>query len=166
MKPNPESPDFRRTIGARGAEMLQELFSLLPLDRAMPQLLPKGRTVDPEARGLTANFEGHAVLKAGLWLYVDELERSHEISQNLPSPLGSLWHAIMHRREGDFSNSKYWYRQAGTHPLPDFDPYAFVDEVAGRHPQNPPDLLDRQRAEWNAVWQRALKEAGMDSTMV
>ncbi len=53
---------------------------------------------------------------AALWLRHDFLDESHKISQRLESPTGSFWHAIMHRREGDFSNSKYWYRQAGEHP--------------------------------------------------
>jgi hypothetical protein len=28
----------------------------------------------------------------------------------------AYWHAIMHRREGNFSNSKYWYARAAGHP--------------------------------------------------
>jgi hypothetical protein len=28
----------------------------------------------------------------------------------------SFWHAIMHRREGDFWNSKYWYARCRNHP--------------------------------------------------
>src|SRR5208282_3154263 len=48
---------------------------------------------------------GSAML-AGLWLWHDGLDESHRISQGLSSPAGSFWHAIMHRREGDFSNSK------------------------------------------------------------
>jgi hypothetical protein len=53
---------------------------------------------------------------AGLWLWNDWLHESHVISQSVDTPTGSFWHAIMHRREGDFSNSKYWYRQTGAHP--------------------------------------------------
>ena len=47
---------------------------------------------------------------------MNELDESHEISQKLSTTEGSLWHGCMHRREGDFWNSKYWFRQAGTHP--------------------------------------------------
>jgi hypothetical protein len=56
-------------------------------------------------------------LLAGLWLWHDWLDESHEIAQSMPSPTGSFWHAIMHRREGDFNNSKYWYARAGRHPI-------------------------------------------------
>lgn len=54
---------------------------------------------------------------AGLWLWHDFLDESHEISQQIDTPEGSYWHAIMHRREGDFGNSKYWYRRVGNHPV-------------------------------------------------
>jgi hypothetical protein len=30
---------------------------------------------------------------------------------------GSFWHAIMHRREPDPGNSKYWWRKVGAHPI-------------------------------------------------
>ena len=53
---------------------------------------------------------------AGLWLWHDALDESHTISQGLHDATGSFWHAIMHRREGDFSNSKYWYTRAAGHP--------------------------------------------------
>src|SRR6476661_1793936 len=43
---------------------------------------------------------------AGMWLLHDYLDESHNISQRIDTPEGSYWHAIMHRREGDFSNAK------------------------------------------------------------
>ena len=54
---------------------------------------------------------------AGLWLRYDFLDEAHAISQEVGTPEGSYWHAIVHRREPDFANAKYWFRQVGIHPI-------------------------------------------------
>ena len=54
---------------------------------------------------------------AGLWLYHDFLHQSHRISQSIPTATGSYWHGLMHRREPDYSNAKYWFRKVGNHPV-------------------------------------------------
>jgi hypothetical protein len=54
---------------------------------------------------------------AGLWLYHDFLDESHRVSQSLHGREGSYWHGIMHRREGDYANAKYWFRRVGAHPI-------------------------------------------------
>jgi len=54
---------------------------------------------------------------SGVWLLHDFLDQSHHISQSIHTTSGSFWHGIMHRREGDFSNAKYWFRRVGDHPV-------------------------------------------------
>jgi hypothetical protein len=54
---------------------------------------------------------------AGLWLRFNDLDESHRICQDIHTPEGSFWHAIMHRREPDAANSKYWFRRVDRHPV-------------------------------------------------
>lgn len=60
-------------------------------------------------------------ITAGLLLAHDQLDASHRISQEMEGDgadhPGDYWHAIMHRREPDYGNSKYWFRHVGTHPV-------------------------------------------------
>jgi hypothetical protein len=81
--------------------------------KSMLESLSAGDLID----GPIINRSDAQGVMAGLWLRHDWLEESHRISQQIETSSGSMWHAIMHRREGDFSNSKYWYNRAGEHPL-------------------------------------------------
>ncbi|MEZ6044335.1 MAG: hypothetical protein R3C11_01875 [Planctomycetaceae bacterium] len=55
------------------------------------------------------------LLRAGLFQLHDFLNESHEASQSIEGNVqGDHWHAIMHRREPDYGNSKYWYRHVGS----------------------------------------------------
>ncbi|WP_091168501.1 hypothetical protein [Paenibacillus sp. 1_12] len=58
----------------------------------------------------------HAV-QSGLHLLNESLDKSHTLSQDIHNTTGSYWHGIMHRMEGDYSNSKYWFHQVGDHPV-------------------------------------------------
>ena len=49
-------------------------------------------------------------------LWHDHHELAHAIAQDDPSADGSLLHAILHRREPDYSNAGYWFRRVGSHP--------------------------------------------------
>lgn len=133
------------------------IFAALPLNEAMPDLLPA------RPHKIWGRVEGELASPhemAGLWLYVDALERSHAISQNLEDATGCAWHAIMHRREGDFGNSKYWWRRAGSHPAfagTGYDPVAFVNAVA-KAKGNDPDLVDVQRREWQMLFDWCVRQ--------
>lgn len=102
---------------------------------------------------------------AGVWLLHDFLDRSHSISQGVETATGSYWHGIMHRREGDFSNAKYWFRRVGAHPaLVDvesaatalgydrWDPYDFVDACESASAGGDRSLCEQvQQAEWEIL---------------
>jgi hypothetical protein len=66
--------------------------------------------------GPVVNDDAAAAVLCGSWLWQDWIHESHDISQSIESPTGSLWHAVMHRREGDFNNAKYWYGRSRNHP--------------------------------------------------
>lgn len=104
---------------------------------------------------------------AGFWLWFDFLQESHSISQEISGPTGAFWHAIMHRREPDAWNSKYWFRQVGSHPVlkkleseapnwgyPYTTPFDFVDFVERvRDTATPEEQLAQnvQKLEWSLL---------------
>lgn len=75
---------------------------------------------------------------SGFWLIAGDIDRSHSISQDLGSTEGSFLHGIMHRREGDFGNAKYWFRRVGSHPL-----FNQIDQLTDGHYSDPFDFVDQ-----------------------
>lgn len=57
------------------------------------------------------------LVRGGVLYALDDLDGSHRIFQDAPGDLGSYWHGMVHRREGDFDNARYWFRRAGTLPV-------------------------------------------------
>jgi hypothetical protein len=93
-----------------------------PLDSGRPDsdvrsALKKLSLESAFAHARVADQNMAACCVSGIWLLYDCLDESHAISQGIDTSSGSFWHAIMHRREGDFSNAKYWFRNVGQHPV-------------------------------------------------
>jgi len=91
-----------------------------------PRLGPQGRSgtrsVAELDQRLAAFFTQHKVppatqpaLRSAALLWHDHLYASHTISQGLDNRDGSWLHGIMHRREPDYGNAKYWFRRVGQH---------------------------------------------------
>ncbi len=112
----------------------QELHKLFLDRQPLPPLTPSG-VWKHELTTTIAQLEVPELVKAGFHLWNDDIERSHKLAQRDKSSEGSFCHAIVHRREGDFSNAKYWYHHVGEHPIfdeikstyPEWDPFDFVD---------------------------------------
>jgi hypothetical protein len=136
------------------------LFDELPLNRAMPDLVPGG----PQSQNVLvladrASADKTPLIQAATWLYVDDLARSHEIVQAIDMPLGAYWHGILHRREGDYSNAKYWLRKIGDSSISinGYSPCGFVDQCEAASGRNIPELVAIQRLEWEAVYMMSLE---------
>ena len=50
-------------------------------------------------------------LEAVLWLRIGMIDRPHELVQHGSNAMDCYLHGVVHRLEGDFWNSKYWFRQ-------------------------------------------------------
>jgi hypothetical protein len=104
---NPRAYEALVVRGAGGhaeATEMMEAIDVLSMTRPEELFASPVRVMD-EAR----------LALAGLWLWHDALEASHEICQSIETSGGSYWHAIVHRRESDFPNARYWLRRAGGH---------------------------------------------------
>jgi hypothetical protein len=165
--------------------LLKELLALparMPLGPGTPDQAAADRLRHPD---LPALFRPEVVVRpdmaraclAGLWLRFNCLDESHRVSQELDTAEGSFWHAILHRREPDSGNSKYWWRQVGSHPVlrqlveqapglgHDYgNPFDFVDyceRFRGRGGSEEKTAEAVQELEWRLLfdwcYQRAIK---------
>ena len=175
-------PDFNQIPDpAHYGPVLGELVAgadPMPLDAGTPHQAAEAKLADLSVESAFAHVSvvDHNMADcclAGLWLLHNFLDQSHTISQGISTPSGSYWHGIMHRREGDYSNSKYWMRRVGLHPvfgeLADsqpsggWDPFLFVDDcqraVARHDPSQTTKLVALQQLEWQSLFDFCYREA-------
>lgn len=148
-------------------QRLMELASPVPVPSDAPALIRQAG-----ARDLFSRSHAPEAALSGLYLYFGCWSEAHETAQEIHTPEGSYWHAIVHRQEPDAWNSGYWFRQVGNHaifpalreaavaagfdPGPRWKPEAFI-EFCEQARQRAGSELERQarevqRAEWQLLF--------------
>jgi hypothetical protein len=181
-------PDVLSPLAIKIINANPRAYESLVVDSGTPavarQMLAAVQPSQLLAHAADSPVAAHAML-AALWLWHDGLSECHKIVQQSSADMTStfaFWHAIMHRREGDFPNSKHWYSRAASHPvlaiqvhltgsnpnptLADnsilrviaggWNPNALVDlvESVHRHPDDPRHILAvrLQKLEWQLLF--------------
>jgi hypothetical protein len=114
------------------------LASLIPTDVADSELVRRVREVDLAAiagHHEIADWKSFSLVRGGLFYLLDALAEAHTIFQEAKGDLGSYWHGMVHRREGDFDNARYWFRRAGELPI-----FTEIHRAAANHSE----LMARQ----------------------
>src|SRR5215469_12113850 len=99
-----------------GDRELESLVSTLTA-RDPPALTP-ARLHDPALTSRIDAVSAPPAVRAILHLMNDDIDRAHTIAQSGEGDATLDYvHAIVHRREGDWANSKYWFSRAGGQPV-------------------------------------------------
>jgi hypothetical protein len=173
------APDYGPAVAELVDDRLPELGPGHPNAEMRPKLA--ALSLESRFRGQTiADRSMAGCCLSGLWLWHDFLEESHELSQEIGSVEGSYWHGILHRREPDYGNAKYWFRRVGRHAIfpslaaeakrlaaeqpcdasaqfhsYDWDPYRFIDlceAIARDRSDSEPLARQIARVEWELLF--------------
>jgi hypothetical protein len=101
----------------RADKLLEKLTPAEPLDWELPRRIGEASDATLAGGVEIGAAETFALVRGGLLYAVDALDPAHGFFQEAHTDLGSYWHGMMHRREGDFDNARYWFRRAGTLPF-------------------------------------------------
>jgi hypothetical protein len=120
------------------------------------------------------------LIRAGLLYACDAIDESHRIVQEISTDQGSYWHGMLHRREGDFENARYWFRRtgklgvfaemhsraSGVSPLmgrqENWDPYLLVGQCEQARfggDVNQKELIALQRIEFDVMFDHLWRDA-------
>lgn len=165
-------------------DLLRKLHPTEPLDWELPSKIRDASEETISGGRSIKNAAMFALVRGALLNAADALDPAHRVFQDDHSDLGSYWHGVMHRREGDFENARYWFRRSGT--LPSFgkmqeaaredsptmtrqenwDPYLFTglcEQVKFGAAELTAECLGLQRAEFDVLfdycWRQAFGES-------
>ena len=117
---------------------VQEITDYLLSRNPLPPLVPECVFDDALTEEIEAVAQS-AALKVGLYVLNDDLAAGHALAQRLEGdPLADYWHAIIHRREGDYGNARYWFGHVTSEPI--------LVQVYGTDPNAPNAFVERCRA--------------------
>lgn len=162
------------------ADLLQKLQPVEPFDR---DSLRQVRTLDNPTLSGGKEIRDEtmfSLVRGGVLYALDALDECHSLFQDVHNDTGSYWHGMMHRREGDFDNARYWFRRAGVLPIfsalhraaseycadmarqTNWDPYLFTGQCEqARHgaPELVPALSKLQRVEFDILFDFCWRES-------
>jgi hypothetical protein len=169
------------------AELLAEedlLLRLRPTEPGSPEAVRRIREAEEtELTGgaVLADAAYPRLIRAGLLYAYDAIDESHRIVQELAGAHASYWHGMLHRREGDFENARYWFRRTGrlkvvfpemqaraaeVSPLMarqmDWDPYVLVGQCEQARfggDVNQKELVALQRIEFEVMFDYLWRDA-------
>ena len=124
------------------------------------------------------------LVRAALFYYHNALDDSHKQAAKSTGDIAAYWHGMVHRREGDFENARYWMRRAGEQPVfqemqgrasdgsphmsrqPSWDPFLFIhlcEQYKYGETEYRKELGHLQRVEFAAmfdyIWRRCVATA-------
>ncbi len=124
---NLEFFDSSATLDCMSGRLAKEIGGTLARSEA-PELGPGPRSGVQTMAALDRMLEGsfqhtqvptsqQRMIRALLLLWNDHLDAAHGIVQEMDGPDAAFIHGIMHRREPDYDNAKYWFQRVGSHPV-------------------------------------------------
>jgi len=180
----PTMPSYSELIARalRTDRLLEKLMPTEPLDREFARRIREADDATLAGDVPVTSGPDFALVRGGALYALDDLEPAHAIFQEAQGDLGSYWHGMMHRREGDFDNARYWFRRAGALPFfaalhgsasrvsadmarqSSWDPYLFTGQCEQTRfgaEELLPEMRALQRAEFDAIfaacWRRSVK---------